>query len=280
MRTDSSPSEARPLETLVAEATGFLQQQGYAVQGARHVRHVWRRFTAYAEASPEGAVFSTALVERFVREAYPSPQVEDLTPIPRRIQTGIRAMRMLTDFAIHGRWVRHSHTTPGLLADEHQHILDACMAEWYRGGRSARAWRPCGVRLRQFLLYLQHHNTTYRQITPALISAFLTTQFEFRQKTVQMITYYLRTFLRFLYLHDYLPTDWSGDVPHVRVINNRLIPATWRAEDVTRLLASVDRGNPTGKRDYAILMLVTRLPFGALAKDAFCHDSLWWASLR
>jgi integrase len=36
------------------------------------------------------------------------------------------------------------------------------------------------------------------------------------------------------------------------------LPRVWRREDVLTVLNSIDRGNPVGKRDYAILMLITR----------------------
>ncbi|GAE93799.1 mobile element protein [Gracilibacillus boraciitolerans JCM 21714] len=37
------------------------------------------------------------------------------------------------------------------------------------------------------------------------------------------------------------------------------VPSVWNKEDVIRMLKSIDRGNPTGKRDYAILLLVAKL---------------------
>ena len=37
------------------------------------------------------------------------------------------------------------------------------------------------------------------------------------------------------------------------------VPSVWEPGDVARILDAVDRGNPCGKRDYAIILLVTRL---------------------
>jgi integrase len=37
------------------------------------------------------------------------------------------------------------------------------------------------------------------------------------------------------------------------------IPSVWDPSDVARILDAVDRGNPCGKRDYAIILLITRL---------------------
>jgi len=260
MRNQQYPISQYPLEALVEEAIVCLQQE-YDKSYARRVESTWHTFLHYAQDAPDGDTFSTDLVQRFLSDQYgfPSESEEELTPISDDTRPHLRAMRMLIDFAIHGRWARYGRTTSVPLTLENQRILEAFTADWYRGGLSARALRPCLVRLRQFFLYLQANDLTYSMLNPAVISAFVTTQLEFRQRTVEMITYYLRKLFRFLHLNDYLPTDWSSDVPKVRVVPCKRIPSTWRREDVDRLLAMVDRGNPVGKRDYAILLLVARL---------------------
>ena len=56
-----------------------------------------------------------------------------------------------------------------------------------------------------------------------------------------------------------METNLSVCLPKVRIMRNAFIPFVWEREDVKRLLESIDRHNPEGKRDYAILLLVTRL---------------------
>ena len=48
-------------------------------------------------------------------------------------------------------------------------------------------------------------------------------------------------------------------MPAKRYLRKNSLPSTWKREDVDKLLSAVDRGNPVGKRDYAILLLVTKL---------------------
>jgi len=56
-----------------------------------------------------------------------------------------------------------------------------------------------------------------------------------------------------------MEADISGCLPKVSVMRDAFIPSVWKREDVRKLLNSIDRKNPTGKRDYAIILLVTRL---------------------
>jgi integrase/recombinase XerD len=260
MHNQQDPMPQYPLEALIEKAVICLKQE-YSKRYRQLIQSTWRTFLDYAQAADDGGTFSTGLAKRFLASQYgfPSEPEEEPTPVSDDIRPRLRAMHMLVDFAIHGRLVHCSRTTFVLLTTESQRVLDAFTADWYRGGLSARALRPCLVRLRQFFLYLQANDLTYTMVNPTVISAFVTEQLEFRQRTVEMITYYLRKFFRFLYLNGYLPTDWSSDVPKLRVVACKRIPSTWRREDVDRLLAAVDRGNPVGKRDYAILLLVARL---------------------
>ena len=48
-------------------------------------------------------------------------------------------------------------------------------------------------------------------------------------------------------------------VPAVPSRRQSRIPSVWDQGDVARILDAVDRGNPCGKRDYAIILLVARL---------------------
>ena len=48
-------------------------------------------------------------------------------------------------------------------------------------------------------------------------------------------------------------------VPAVKSRKQTRIPSVWDPADVTKILDAVDRGNPCGKRDYAIILLITRL---------------------
>jgi integrase len=43
------------------------------------------------------------------------------------------------------------------------------------------------------------------------------------------------------------------------------VPSAYPKEEVEKLLVSIDRGNPKGKRDYAIILMAARL--GLRAQD-------------
>ena len=54
------------------------------------------------------------------------------------------------------------------------------------------------------------------------------------------------------------------------------IPSIWSHEDLKKLLDTIDRGNPSGKRDYAIILLVARLGLRSVdVKNLMLSDIKW-----
>lgn len=92
-----------------------------------------------------------------------------------------------------------------------------------------------------------------------MISDYVKTIFAHHEKSISAILTTLRVYLRFLYFNQYTDEDLSLKVPKQNKYYYPPLPSVWNKEDVMRMLDSIDRGNPTGKRDYAILLLVSKI---------------------
>jgi len=70
--------------------------------------------------------------------------------------------------------------------------------------------------------------------------------------------------------------DLSITVPSIRCSKKSKIPSAYSQKEIRQLLACVDRGNPKGKRDYAILLIAIRLGIRAsdICKLTF-HNFKW-----
>src|SRR5215212_9843472 len=84
----------------------------------------------------------------------------------------------------------------------------------------------------------------------------------------------LRALLRFLYLRRYTPLPLAA-VPAVAA-RRAEASRTLSAGQVTRLLASCDRGTAIGRRDYAILTVLVRLGLRAGEVAALTLDDIDW----
>jgi site-specific recombinase XerD len=86
----------------------------------------------------------------------------------------------------------------------------------------------------------------------------------------------LRSLMRFLFLQGLTPTALATAVPPVAGWRETGLPATLAASDVTALLDSCDRGQPTGLRDFAILTLLARLGLRAAEVAGLQLSSVDW----
>jgi len=115
-------------------------------------------------------------------------------------------------------------------------------------------------KVNKFLGFLEIHKVdSSKLIQTKHLTIFLTEYKNCKPKYISSIIQVLRNYLAFIYGHGFIDEDISKSLPKVRIIRNAFIPYSWKTKDVKKLLDAVDRGDPKGKRDYAILLLAVRL---------------------
>lgn len=95
-------------------------------------------------------------------------------------------------------------------------------------------------------------------------------------RRAQLMTTALRSFFRFLFQHGELQTDLAASVPTVADWRLSAVPKYLTPEEVDRLLKACDRRTPSGRRDYAILLLLARLGFRAGEVVALQLEDIDW----
>jgi integrase len=63
----------------------------------------------------------------------------------------------------------------------------------------------------------------------------------------------------YLFERGVIPHDLSKVIPSVRIYRKSTIPSVWPSEDLERVIKTIDRNSPIGKRDYVMFLLATRL---------------------
>jgi site-specific recombinase XerD len=133
-------------------------------------------------------------------------------------------------------------------------------------------------RIKRMLLFFDSRGLAdFESVTAAEISAFFASQIELQSRTVASMLTSVRVFFRHLYHNGFIAEDLSQRLPAVKANRQFKLPRVWRREDVLALLNSIDRGSPVGKRDYAILMLITRYGLRSADVKSMKLSSLRWA---
>lgn len=99
---------------------------------------------------------------------------------------------------------------------------------------------------------------------PLILNFFRYTSSQNKNKTVHIIST-LRSFIEYLFNSGMHKHNLSLKMPVYKNIGQPKLPSTYSIQEIRKLLESIDRSTPTGKRNYAILILAARL--GLRASD-------------
>ena len=129
----------------------------------------------------------------------------------------------------------------------------------YRGHRKATI--ESNTQKTQLLItYLSMQGVTSSEdITIQHVECYLKTLEDYAVKYIGTFLYVFRNFFSFLHERGYINQDIASMLPKVRTPRNASIPYVWSKEDLQKLLGAIDREDPKGKRDYAILLIAIRL---------------------
>lgn len=98
------------------------------------------------------------------------------------------------------------------------------------------------------------------RVTAGDVTGFVLTECRHRSRRMSVaLVSTLRGLLRFLFLEGLLSVDLTGAVPKVASWRCASLPKALPSEHVARLLASCDRMTAVGRRDFAILLMLSRL---------------------
>lgn len=86
----------------------------------------------------------------------------------------------------------------------------------------------------------------------------------------------LKMFFCFLYENKHTSINFKELVPNVKYSHKAQLPSVYSNDEVSALISSVDRGNSKGKRDYAILLLASRLGLRASDICQLSFENIDW----
>ena len=250
-----------PLERLIACALDEFKKLSYSRRTLRRYHTIWRHLVSCCRQWNLEDHFSEELATRFL-DRYRVRDSECLKPSEawrRHIAIGLK---MLGNFACEGRIVRCRVHTPLL---EVPVLMKKPLQDYEQYCKDRRHHRPSTVHeriqtLTVFLDFLGSRNlTALDQMQPADLCAFVSFLSRVRPGSVSRALSDVRQLLRFLLLRGVLQRDLSCALPTIRCVKDATIPSVWDPELLVRLLKTVDRCSPRGKRDYAILLLACRL---------------------
>lgn len=116
-----------------------------------------------------------------------------------------------------------------------------------------------------------------QELSPAIVSDFLTERSQRLSRSTQRARCaVLRVFFRYLYRERLITRDLSLIVEAAPCYRLAHLPRSITAEEVQRLLDSIDRRTVLGRRDYAMLLLLVTYGLRAREVAALTLDDIEW----
>ncbi|MEX0446720.1 site-specific integrase [Xenorhabdus sp. SGI246] len=248
-----------PIRVLVRLLEQELIRMGYKEATLNYYREHWKRIIAYFDAHDVRA-FSELTAMQYVDKKCDFFAKEKAGLLTQSNLYLFRIVRMMGDFQQHGTVLRRYHRSLSRInSPENTALLSQFGQHCKNCGYAVSTTKGYGRTAENFVSFTESHNLSPENLTAEDLTAFVKTLMGYSYKMVEFVLCGLRCFLRFLYHEKRIATDFSDSLSCMQARKQTPIPSVWKKDDLLRLLAAIDRGNPSGKRDYAIILLVTRL---------------------
>jgi len=245
------------LSELIQATKREMEGRGYAEATVMIYEKIWRMVASYAK---EAGVdqYSTDFAFEFLKWKF-----GDLTDFPRTHTQAeyFRGINKIDEYCKYGfvsskRPRRKAYIFP----KGHDEQIRGYLAKRKSEGLSEK-------RIQVFMLYLERFSSFCAEIgleqiadvSQEHINQYLAYVANYTASTVTASISCLRAFLEYLYDNGVIGQNLSYLLPKVRLSSENAIPSAFSKDEVENVLECIDRSNPTGIRDYAMMVLGSRL---------------------
>lgn len=144
-------------------------------------------------------------------------------------------------------------------------------------GRSSDSIRSYKRYLGQFFQYCQKKEVkAIDEIDLTFILQYLNDLDSSKKTLVQAVLWTLRNFMKYLFLQGLTLVNYGEKIPKYKAVNQPKLPSTYSKEEIEKLISTIRRDSPMGKRNYAIVLLAARLGLRASDISRLKFEHLNW----
>ena len=250
------------LSELINEATEHLVRLKYLPCSVEQYCRVWKKLKKYA-CERMVDCFSISLGHEFLEYQYGLTVGKEVKKVDH---VRSRAIRILSDYQQNGAIIKKIGNKTEPFPEQFEDLFLGYIQSLEREERPQSRIQMEKLNLRYFGSYLdQKKIKQFSDVSREDVNGFFLTLTCFVKNTISNIIRTIRRLLSYAFENGYHAEDLSDICPVVRFLQKTKIPSAYTHEEVEAILNAVDRGNPAGKRDYAIILLAAR--FGIRAGD-------------
>lgn len=248
--------QKKPLKELLQELEQELLRLGYTQGSMIFYRNRWKKIIQFAEERDE-IYYSEQLGINYVEYHYQILEKDFDKKLSQKDTQELRIIRMIGDFQLHRTVLRRYYKHRELLTDSYyidisKNFKTHCEHKDY-SKVTVDHYVKQSERFMDYLISQGIHDC--HDVELPVVNRYIRTLAGYTYKTVEQNICSIRSFLRYLQEQDILKTDLASKTPMIQARKQTRIPSVWTKEELDALIGAIDRGNPKGKRDYAIILL-------------------------
>lgn len=253
----------------------YLRSKGYTHNTVMTYRHLWNQLGIFAKLEGvETYTFEYGL--RFAKEHYGIDFSKLEPPFSNRHHFVYKALTSLDEYQQGIPLSVYKKQPKTSLPEPYKSVIENYLAIYGKNVKRC-SLDDAEYTLRKFSEFLcEAKITKLDDVTATNICDFATTLKDYAATTRNSWLSRIKDFLKFSHEHGYASRNLSLFVPKPRYTPAPKLPSTYSREEIERMLAAVDRANPTGKRDYAILKLAACLGMRSGDIAGIKHENIDW----
>ncbi len=261
-------------EDLLNAASDYLRDIGRGKQTISIYKWIWGRVGVYM-ASKGISDCTSSTVTAYLREAYGSKSVPELTHHQKHCY---RCALCLAQFCETGRMIEViNRREPITLTGEFGKLIEQYIEHKKSMRLSEKTLRGHRYYLYRFHLHLHAQGISSPQaLIPLTIVNYVSSLLPNAAGAKHLALSIIRNFLAFLSGAGKTGKDLSLLIPRDNYKKRAKLPSVYTKEEVTSILGSIDRSTPTGKRDFALIVLAVRLGLRASDISELKFSHLLW----
>lgn len=262
-------------EDLIDGATAYLKNWSFSSKSLHNYQIIWRDLGRYMKANNIVHYNGNTGLE-YLNQAVGTL---DYKLLSRWDRSRIRIITALSDFSETGSIRLRKKKRPPILLEGPigDIITDHVSHAKNLYNLATETVRSYQLYLSVFLRYLNENKiSSPEEFSPALLISFTKSLADYSAVTRHLIILKTNQFLKYLHDHQLIPIDYSRILPKANYVRQPKLPSFFSSQEIQQLLNSIDRANPNGKRDYAMILLVVMLGLRCSDVSNLKFDNILW----
>lgn len=260
-----------PISELTEMILVHLKERGYSLNTVENYRRIYDKMKEYA-IQTHTSVYSSDFGREFIFNYCG-------TIIGNKEQYKLinRSVTMLSDFQRFGMIFRQQFVKADVFSQGYQTLFEEFMKSREKQNIAEGTIKRYRHFLHRFEAFLLNRNVlSFSDVNVHHINVYIQSLAGYSQNTVSASIVLFKFLFKYAYENGYHTEDFSDKFPNVKYSQSKRLPAVFSESEIEAALKCVDNNNPTGKRNYAMLLIAARLGLRISDIISLRFDSIDW----